>query len=55
VLDDERRVRYRGRVADSRQASDIREPYVKYAVDDLLAGRAVALPETEPYGCSIVW
>jgi hypothetical protein len=25
------------------------------ALDDLLAGREVRLPETEAFGCSIVW
>jgi peroxiredoxin len=55
VLDEDREIRYRGRVADSRQAASIREPYVRDAVEDLLAGRSVALPETEPYGCAIVW
>lgn len=55
VLDERRIVRYRGRVADSRQASAIAVPYLSDAVDDLLAGRDVATPDTEPYGCTIVW
>lgn len=55
VLDQERKVRYRGRVADSRQSSGITEPYVKHAVDDVLGGREVRVAETEPYGCSITW
>lgn len=54
VLDEARHVRYRGRLADSRRAATITLPYVKNAVDDLLAGREVAVPETEPYGCAIV-
>lgn len=55
VLDEQRKLRYRGRVADSRQASEISEAYVESATDDLLAGRDVRISETEPYGCSIVW
>jgi peroxiredoxin len=55
VMDDARRIRYRGRVADSRQASTIRRPYLRDAVDELLADRHVTIPDTEPYGCSIVW
>jgi thiol-disulfide isomerase/thioredoxin len=55
VLDEQRQVRYHGRVADSRQASTVTLPYVQLAVEDLLAGREVAVPETEPYGCAIVW
>lgn len=55
VLDEARRVRYRGRPADARRPSAITAPYVKFAVDDLLAGRELRMPETEPYGCAIVW
>ena len=35
---------------DSQQAAWLRE-----ALDDLLAGREVARPETEPVGCSVKW
>jgi hypothetical protein len=55
VLDEQRRLRYRGRVADSRQASTITVPYLERAVEDVLARRPVAVAETEPYGCSIIW
>jgi hypothetical protein len=55
VLDERRRLRYRGRVSDSRQASTVTVPYLELAVEDVLAGRQVAVAETEPYGCSIVW
>jgi thiol-disulfide isomerase/thioredoxin len=55
VLDDERRIRYQGRVADSRQAETITQAYVQEAVDDVLAGREVVRAKTEPYGCGIVW
>jgi hypothetical protein len=55
VLDKERNIRYSGRVADSRQAASIKEPYAQDAIEDLLAGRDISLAETEPYGCSIVW
>jgi thiol-disulfide isomerase/thioredoxin len=55
VLDKQRRLRYRGRIADSRQASTVTTRYLDQAVDDILASRDVAVPETEPYGCSIIW
>jgi hypothetical protein len=55
VLDERRRLRYRGRVADSRQASTVTVPYLELAVGDVLDGRQVAVAETEPYGCSIIW
>jgi peroxiredoxin len=55
VLDEARHVRYRGRPADARRPSAITIPYMKLAVDDLLAGRGLQTPETEPYGCAIIW
>jgi thiol-disulfide isomerase/thioredoxin len=55
VLDDQRKLRYQGRIADSRQAATIRVPYLELAVEDILAGREVAVGDTEPYGCSIIW
>jgi hypothetical protein len=55
VLDQQRRLRYRGRIADSRQASTVTVRYLDRAVEDILAGREVSVSETEPYGCSIVW
>jgi thiol-disulfide isomerase/thioredoxin len=55
VLDEQRRLRYQGRIADSRQASTVSVPYLAQAVDEILAGRQVAVANTEPYGCSIVW
>jgi len=55
VLDEQRRLRYRGRIADSRQASTVTARYLEQAVEDILADRDVAVAETEPYGCSIIW
>ena len=55
VLDEARHVRYRGRPADARRPSHITEPYLKLAIDDLLAARELRIPETQPYGCRIVW
>jgi thiol-disulfide isomerase/thioredoxin len=55
VLDQQRRLRYRGRIADSRQATTVTVNYLEEAVEDILAGRQVATTDTEPYGCSIIW
>jgi len=55
VLDPEGRVAYRGAPdsdwEDPRQDAD----WLRGALDDVLAGRPVAMPETEPVGCSIKW
>jgi hypothetical protein len=58
VLDEEGRVAYQGRIADSRDPAKVTEPSLENALEDLLAGREVAVPVThvtDPFGCSIVW
>jgi len=55
VLDGDRRVRYRGRVMDARDPARARRQDLQEALDDLLAGEEVEVPETEAFGCSIVW
>jgi peroxiredoxin len=57
VLDRERRVRYRGRI-DDQFAIDVRRPAptrrdLAVALEELLAGRPVSCPVTEPSGCLI--
>lgn len=55
VLDADRRVAYSGRIDDSRRGTTITSRDLENAVDDLVAGRTVAVSETEPFGCAIVW
>ena len=54
VLDRQRRVRYRGRIDDSRDPSRVMVRDLQNALDDLLAERPVRVPQTIPFGCSIV-
>ena len=55
VIDGEGRIAYRGAPdsdwEDERQDAD----WLRGALDDVLAGRPVGLPETRPVGCSIKW
>ena len=53
VLDSQRRLRYRGRVDDSRDPSKVTTKDLRNALDDLLDGREVRTPETRPFACSI--
>ena len=57
MLDEDRVVRYRGRVDDQYGVGFIREAPqrhdLKAALDDLLAGKPVTTPATEPVGCHI--
>ncbi len=55
LLDGERRLRYRGRIADSRDPAKVTRRDLPCAVEDLLTARAVEVPEMEPFGCAIVW
>ncbi len=56
VLDSNRRIVYRGRrIDDSRMGNTITSRDLENAVTDVVAGRPVAVGETEPFGCTIVW
>ena len=47
-------VRYRGAIDDNPQvASDVRQPYLRQALDNLLAGRAAGVGDTRAAGCLI--
>ena len=53
VLDNERRLRYRGRIDDSRDPSNVTIHDLRNALDDLLQEREVRVPETRPFACAI--
>jgi peroxiredoxin len=53
VLDNQRKLRYRGRVDDSRDPSKVTIRDLRNALDDLLEGKEVRTPETRPFACSI--
>ena len=55
VFDGERRLRYRGRIDDSRTGQRVTSHDLEDAVADLFGGRPVGVAETGPFGCAIVW
>jgi peroxiredoxin len=55
AFDKERRLRYRGRIDDSRDPKQAKSPDLRNALDDLLAGKEVRAADTKPFGCSIKW
>jgi peroxiredoxin len=55
LLDEERKLRYKGRIDDSRNPERVTVSDLRNAIDDLLAKRLVRASETTPFGCSIVW
>lgn len=55
VFDVDRRLRYRGRIDDSRTGQNVTTHDLSDAIADVLDGRSVRVAETAPFGCAIVW
>jgi peroxiredoxin len=53
VLDSSGTLRYHGRIDDDRKGTNITSHDLRKALDDLLAGRKVAVAEAKAFGCSI--
>ncbi|MGC9327230.1 MAG: redoxin domain-containing protein [Candidatus Hinthialibacter sp.] len=56
VFDQERKLRYRGRIDDNeRDGSKVTSPDLRNALNALLEGKPVPNEVTKPFGCSIKW
>lgn len=55
VFDKNRKLRYVGRIDDSEKPGTGRAEDLRNALDALLEGREVAVPETKTFGCSTKW
>ena len=55
VVDGAGTLRYRGAPDTDHSDPDLNAAWLREALDDLLAGREVARPQTEPVGCSVKW
>ncbi len=55
AFDRERMLRYRGRIDDSREPARVTTHDLRNALDDLISGNPVRVPDTKPFGCSIKW
>jgi peroxiredoxin len=53
ALDRERVLRYEGRFDDARVASSVTTTDLANALDDMLAGQEVRVPQTRAFGCSL--
>ena len=49
----DRKLAYRGRIDDSKEAAKVTTNDLRNAIDDLLFGKKVRVPDTRPFGCSI--
>jgi len=55
IFDKERKLQYCGAVDNSEDPSKIKKSFAKDAIEDLLAGREVAIKKMKTVGCSIKW
>lgn len=57
LFDKERKLRYQGRLDDSRYADEtaVASPDARNAIEALLGGKPVPLEVTKPHGCSTKW
>jgi peroxiredoxin len=55
AFDNARSLRYRGRIDDSRDTGKVTSHDLRNALDDLVSGAEVRIPDTRPFGCSIKW
>ncbi|QDU59216.1 Thioredoxin-like protein SkfH [Planctomycetes bacterium Pan216] len=53
LLDKAGRLVYRGALDDHWKASKVKKPYVRQAARQMLAGEPIAVPSTDPFGCTI--
>ena len=53
AFDKERKLSYRGRIDDSKDEGKVTSHDLRNALDDLVSGRPVKVPDTKPFGCSI--
>lgn len=55
IFDQDRKLRYEGRVDDSQRASLVKSQDARNALEALLAGKPVPVPHTPAFGCSTKW
>lgn len=55
VFDAARRLRYVGAIDDSERIQHLKKPYVRDAIEALLAGREPPVTRTRAVGCSVKW
>lgn len=55
VFDQQRKLRYQGRVDDSSRVALVKRQDARNAIEALLAGKPVAVQKTPTFGCSIKW
>jgi peroxiredoxin len=55
LFDRDRKLVYHGAIDDSRDEAEVRDRYVRDAIEAVLAGEEPEVRETPPVGCSVKW
>jgi peroxiredoxin len=56
LFDENRKLVYQGKIDDNWQYPDkVKTQYLRDAIDELLAGKEISVPETYSIGCTIKW
>jgi peroxiredoxin len=55
VYDHDRRLRYHGAIDDNRDEKGVSQPYLRDALDAVLAGQDPPVAETPAVGCTVKW
>ncbi len=56
LLGPDRKLAYHGRIDDSPDdATKVKRQDLRVALDEVLAGKPVSVPKTEPVGCTVKW
>src|SRR5579871_4391018 len=55
IFDQDRKLRYEGRIDDSTKSANVKKSDAREAIDALLAGKPVENPTTPAFGCSTKW
>jgi peroxiredoxin len=55
IFDQDRKLRYEGRIDDSQRASLVKSPDARNALEALIAGKPVTVAHTPAFGCSTKW
>jgi peroxiredoxin len=56
IFDEKRGLRYHGKIDDNwKEPEKVKSKYLQNALDELLAGKEISVPETFSIGCTIKW
>jgi peroxiredoxin len=55
IFDQQRKLRYQGRIDDNQREDQVKSHDARNAIDALLAGKPVPLAETKAFGCTTKW